>query len=177
MPTPDSIEATLSLRCTAEIRVLRGFRNFRRPDQEAQRRSSGTDNVDDQPSLETVGTALRSVRPALNPLSHLADGLVKSLAKIDADSVSPDILESYFTAVENRVADIQEFEIPLRLFRYGIRYGIRYLISENESEFVELIKPERVILSIAFWKPVFAATSQRKPLLCLQKFQGSIDCP
>ena len=38
--------------------------------------------------------------------------------------------------------DIPEFEMPLRLFRYGIRY----LVSKNEMEFVELIQPERRIL-------------------------------
>jgi hypothetical protein len=72
----------------------------------------------------------------------LADGLVKSLAKIDADRVTPAVLESYVAAMEQRVGDIPEFEIPLRLFRYGIRY----LISKNEAEFVELIQPERRIL-------------------------------
>jgi hypothetical protein len=64
---------------------------------------------------------------------------VKSLGKIDAERVTPRVLESYVTAVEQRVADLPEFEIALRLFRYGIRY----LISGNESEFVELIQPER----------------------------------
>ena len=64
------------------------------------------------------------------------------LAKIQADDVTPLVLESYVTAVEQRVAKIPEFVIPLRLFRYGIRY----LISHKESEFVELIKPERRIL-------------------------------
>lgn len=91
---------------------------------------------------QAAGTSPRSGRPAVHPLSHLADGLVKSLAKIDADRVSPAVLESYVTAMEQRVGDILEFEIPLRLFRCGIRY----LISKNEAEFVELIQPERRIL-------------------------------
>jgi tetratricopeptide (TPR) repeat protein len=84
----------------------------------------------------------RSFRLAVNPLSYLADGLVKSLAKFDADRVTPAVLESYVAAIEQRVGDIPEFEIPLRLFRYGIRY----LISKNEAELVELIQPERRIL-------------------------------
>ena len=75
----------------------------------------------------------------VNPLSHLADGLVKSLGKIDTKRVPPNALESYRTAVEQRIADLPEFEIALRLFRYGIRY----LISRKESEFVELIQTER----------------------------------
>ena len=79
---------------------------------------------------------------SVNPLSHLADGLVKSLGGIDAERVAPKVLESYVTAVEKRVAQLPEFEIALRLFRYGIRY----LISGKESEFVELIQPERRIL-------------------------------
>jgi len=77
-----------------------------------------------------------------NPLSHLADGLVKSLGKIEAERVTPVVLESYLAAIERRVAKLPEFEIALRLFRYGIRY----LISGKESEFVELIQPERRIL-------------------------------
>jgi DNA-binding MarR family transcriptional regulator len=81
----------------------------------------------------------RKGRFTVNPLSHLADGLVKSLGKIDAERVTPNVLESYVTAVQQRVADLPEFEIALRLFRYGIRY----LISGKESEFVELIRPER----------------------------------
>ncbi len=81
-------------------------------------------------------------RSTTNPLSHLADGLVKSLGKIDAKRVTPVVLESYLAAVERRVAKLPEFEIALRLFRYGIRY----LISGKESEFVELIHPERRIL-------------------------------
>ena len=84
----------------------------------------------------TVGKA------TTNPLSHLADGLVKSLGQIDAERVTPVVLESYLVAVERRVAKLPEFEIALRLFRYGIRY----LISGKESEFVELIQPERRIL-------------------------------
>ena len=91
---------------------------------------------------QAAGTVPRSGRPAMNPLSHLAEGLVKSLAKIDADRVTPAVLDSYVTAMGQRVGDIPEFEIPLRLFRYGIRY----LISKNEAEFVELIQPERRIL-------------------------------
>ena len=78
----------------------------------------------------------------VNPLSHLADGLVKSLGKIEAEQLTPKVLESYLNAFEKRVADIPEFEIALRLFRYGIRY----LISGEESEFVELIQPERRIV-------------------------------
>jgi tetratricopeptide (TPR) repeat protein len=91
---------------------------------------------------QSAGTAPRSARPAVNPLSYLADGLVKSLAKIDADRVAPAVLESDVAAMEQRVGDIPEFEIPLRLFRYGIRY----LISKNEADFVVLIQPERRIL-------------------------------
>ena len=117
-------------------------RGFRRPDQGVQRRRSGKNNAVDGAEQDTAETALRLVRPTVNPLSHLADGLVKSLAKIDATRVTPTVLESYVTAVEHRVADMPEFEISLRLFRYGIRY----LISGRESEFVELIQPERRIL-------------------------------
>jgi|GEM_PF-650214 len=115
----------------------------RRPDHGVERRSSGDDG-DQREDLEkgAAGTALRLVRPTLNPLAYLGDGLVKSLAKIDAEHVTPKVLESYVAAVEQRVAGLPEFEIPLRLFRYGIRY----LISGNESEFVELIQPERRIV-------------------------------
>lgn len=91
-------------------------------------------------------TAKFASLPTVNPLSHLADGLVRSLAMIDADRVTHAVLESYVAAVQNRAAEIPEFEIPLRLFRYGIRY----LISGKESEFVELIQPERRILRQVF---------------------------
>ena len=80
-----------------------------------------------------------------NPLSWLGDGLVKSLANIDADRVTPQVLESYVQAVEQRVAGIPELDVPLRLFRYGIRY----LISKDPAVFVELIQPERRILQQA----------------------------
>ena len=115
-----------------------------RPDQGAERRSSGNEDSADQD--ETAGTALRSVRPTnqppVNPLAYLGDGLVRSLAKIDADRVTPAVLESYVQAVEQRVTDLPEFEVPLRLFRYGVRY----LISKDDAEFVKLIQPERRIL-------------------------------
>ncbi len=96
-----------------------------------------------------LGTAQRSVRPKINPLSQVADGLVKSLGKIDASRITPAELESYVAAVEQRVSGLREFEIPLRLFRYGIRY----LISGKESEFVELIQPERRIVRQALGLP------------------------
>lgn len=78
----------------------------------------------------------------VNPITHLANGLVKSLLKINRNRFSAAVLNSFVAAVEQRVAELVEFEIPLRLFRYGIRY----LVSGNESEFVELILPERRIL-------------------------------
>lgn len=53
------------------------------------------------------------------------------------------------TAVQQSVAGLREFEIPLRLFRCGIRY----LISGKEAEFVELIKPERRLLRQVFGLP------------------------
>ncbi len=87
-------------------------------------------------------TAPLSARPKANPLSHLGVGLVKSLGNFDANRITPSVLESYVAAVEQRVASLAEFAIPLRLFRYGIRY----LINGKESHFVELIQPERHIL-------------------------------
>jgi tetratricopeptide (TPR) repeat protein len=123
---------------------------FRRTDQDAKRSRSGNVPIgDDATKSKDSETAVRSVLPAVNPLSHLADGLVKSLAKIDADRVTAAVLERYVVAVEQRVAELSEFEIPLRLFRYGIRY----LISGEESEFVELIQPERRILRQALQLP------------------------
>ena len=85
------------------------------------------------------GIQHRNAQFTVNPLFHLADGLVKYLGKIEAERVTPKVLESYVIAVEQRVANLLEFEIALRLFRYGCRY----LISGKESEFVELIQPER----------------------------------
>ncbi len=77
-----------------------------------------------------------------NPLSWLGDGLVKSLTKLDATRVSSQVLESYVQAVEQRVAKIPEFDVSLRLFRYGIRY----LIHEDPAVLVELVQIERNIL-------------------------------
>ncbi|MCA9138588.1 MAG: AAA family ATPase [Planctomycetales bacterium] len=89
-----------------------------------------------------TGPSSRPTRPALNPLAYLADGLVKSLGKIDPENGTAAVMESYVKTVQNRVVGILEFQIALRLFRYGIRYQI----SRKESEFVELIQPERHIL-------------------------------
>lgn len=77
-----------------------------------------------------------------NPLSWLGDGLVKSLTMLDATRLSSQVLESYVQAVEQRVAKIPEFDVPLRLFRYGIRY----LIHKDPAVFVELVRIERNIL-------------------------------
>ncbi|HQX52916.1 MAG TPA: AAA family ATPase [Planctomycetaceae bacterium] len=96
--------------------------------------------ADEQQKLNGIREDVR--QSTTHPLSHLADGLVKSLGKIDAERVTQVVLESYLAAVERRVTKLPEFEIALRLFRYGIRY----LISGKESEFVDLIQPERRIL-------------------------------
>jgi hypothetical protein len=121
-----------------------------KPQQGAEQRGFGNVNADnDKSASDHPGSNRHSVQNMVNPLSHLADGLVKSLAKIDADRVTPTVLESCVAAVEQRVAKMPEFEIPLRLFRYGIRF----LISGKESEFVELIQPERRILRQALGLP------------------------
>ncbi len=123
---------------------------FDRPNPGAGRRRSGNENGGEtKTKSKNVETTRRSVRPAVNPLSHLGDGLVKSLANIDASRITPAVLEIYVAAVKKIVADLPEFEIPLRLFRYGIRY----LVSGKESEFVELIQPERRILRQALGLP------------------------
>ena len=123
---------------------------FRRPDQGSERRCAENENGGETKiKSKNTGATLRSVRPAMNPLSHLGKGLVKSLAKIDASQIAPALLKSYVAAVDKRVADLLEFEIPLRLFRFGIRY----LIRGKESEFVELIQPERRILRPALGFP------------------------
>jgi len=85
---------------------------------------------------------IQSQRGSVNPLSYLAVGLVKCLAKIDSDRVTSVVLQGYVRAVEQRAAKRPEFSIALRLFRCGIRY----LISHNEADFVELIQPERNVL-------------------------------
>lgn len=89
-----------------------------------------------------LGGLVQSKRGSVNPLWHLADGLVKSLTKIDSDRVTSVVLQGYVLAVEHRAAKRPEFEIALRLFRYGILYLTRH----NEADFVELIQPERNIL-------------------------------
>jgi tetratricopeptide (TPR) repeat protein len=123
---------------------------FRRPDLRAKTTGLSHANTGDGGSASDDNKPdQRSPRPAVNPLSHLADGLVKSLAKLDKNRVTPAVLESYVVAVERRAAGLSEFEIPLRLFRYGIRY----LISGRESEFVELIQAERRILRQALALP------------------------
>ena len=88
------------------------------------------------------GDLVQSKRGSVNPLLHLADGLVKSLTKIDSDRVTSVVLQGYVLAVEQRAAKRPEFEIALRLFRYGIRYLMRH----NEADFVEILQPERNIL-------------------------------
>jgi tetratricopeptide (TPR) repeat protein len=123
---------------------------FRRPDPRAKATGVNHTTAGDGGSIaDNLKPDQRPPRPAVNPLSHLADGLVKSLAKIDKNRVTPAVLQSYVVAVERRVAALSEFEIPLRLFRYGIRY----LISSRESEFVELIQAERRILRQALGLP------------------------
>jgi hypothetical protein len=123
---------------------------YRRPVHQAKTTgASHTKASDTESASNDTKPAPRSTRPSVNPLSHLADGLVKSLAKLDKNRVTPAVLESYVVAVERRAAGLSEFEIPLRLFRYGIRY----LISGRESEFVELIQAERRILRQALALP------------------------
>lgn len=89
-----------------------------------------------------LGGLAQSKRGSVNPLWHLADGLVKSLTKIHSDRVTSVVLQGYVLAIEQRAAKRHEFEIALRLFRYGILYLTRH----NEADFVELIQPERNIL-------------------------------
>lgn len=95
---------------------------------------------------EFHGGLIQSQRGSVNPLSYLAVGLVRSLAKIDSDRVTSVVLLGYVRAVEQRAAGRPEFAIALRLFRCGIRY----LMSHNEADFVELIQPERSILRQIF---------------------------
>lgn len=101
-------------------------------------------------AMQTAKPASRSVESAawpevqttLNPLSHLANGLVRSLGRIDVARATRESLESYVAAVERRVADMPEFAVGLRLFRPGV--GL--LTSGSEGEIVTLIEPERKIL-------------------------------
>jgi DNA-binding MarR family transcriptional regulator len=92
------------------------------------------------------GGLIQSQRGSVDPLSYLAVGLVKCLAKIDSDRVTSVVLHGYVRAVEQRAAGRPEFAMALRLFRCGIRY----LMSHNEADFVELIQPERNILRQIF---------------------------
>jgi DNA-binding MarR family transcriptional regulator len=85
----------------------------------------------------------------IKAISHLAAGLVRSLSRIDARRITAPVLKGYVTAVQISFEGVREFEIPMRLFRSGIRY----LISEKEAEFVELIKPERRLLRQVFGLP------------------------
>lgn len=115
---------------------------FGRSGHAALRRSSDSVQSHGQRPLDERGSPRHSARSKINPLLHFACGLINSLSKIDADHASEKRLEGYVAAVEKRLDGMPEFEISLRLFRYGIRY----LISRKESEFVELIQPERSIL-------------------------------
>ena len=81
-------------------------------------------------------------RTTENPLLYLGAGLVKSLGKIKTDNVPHPVLQSFVSALEQRVNGLAEFDIPLRLFRCGINY----LISGKESEIVSLVQLERQIL-------------------------------
>jgi DNA-binding transcriptional ArsR family regulator len=123
---------------------------FRGADTGAEQRQSVLGKVAEAASQKNQpNAATRPLRPKVNPLAHLGDGLVKSLGNIDARRVTSEVLESYVAIVEQRMANLPECEIPLRLFRYGIRY----LISGKESEFVELIHPERRIVRQALEMP------------------------
>jgi tetratricopeptide (TPR) repeat protein len=114
---------------------------FRTSIDDGQLRSHVSTLVDLYAEAQSHGKqALRAT--IADPLAYLADGLVRSLAKIDSERVTSNVLESYVAAVEARVKGLPEFDVALRLFRYGIRY----LISRDEAEFVELIRPERRIL-------------------------------
>ena len=54
---------------------------------------------------------------------------------INAVRLNPAVLDSHVTAVTQRVAKIPQFELPLRLFRYGIRY----LKSKKTTELARII--------------------------------------
>ena len=90
------------------------------------------------PRPTQTGTNWKSARPLL----PLAAGLVRSLGRINAERVNAGVLQSYSDAVQRRATGHSDFEIALRLFRYGIRY----LIKNSEADFAELIQPERNIL-------------------------------
>jgi hypothetical protein len=51
--------------------------------------------------FQDQGSSIPAGQFSVNPLSCLADGLVKSLGKIDAARLTPKILDSYVTAVEH----------------------------------------------------------------------------
>lgn len=106
------------------------------------------------PPLPPPGVHLES------PLSWFGDGLVKSLARINAERLSPAVLESYIQVAADLFGPVPRMELPLRLFRYGVLYLLQreHLRTKDprklkatpeklaESVFVELVTPEREIL-------------------------------
>ncbi len=81
---------------------------YRGPEQRSKRLSFSNVNSGDDISLDNHKPKSRVARPMVNPLTHLADGLVKSLVKIDADRVTHSVLESDVVAVEQWVTKCRD---------------------------------------------------------------------
>lgn len=78
----------------------------------------------------------------LGRVSHLGDGLVKSLAKIDLENTTHSFLNRWRDFWVEWGSAHPEMEVPLRLFRVGIEY----LITQNRKVLLDLVLSERQII-------------------------------
>jgi len=120
-------------------------------------------------------------KPATSPVDWFGEELVKSLAKLDATRFTHRVLESYVAVAESVLCSHPRMELPLRLFRYGVKYLVRReelratdprKLKETpekqaEAVWVELVRPEREILRQALGlapKPSDDAASASEPV-------------
>ena len=77
-----------------------------------------------------------------NRISHLGDGLVKSLAKIDLDITTHSSLSRWRDFWTDWGKPNAEMQVPLRLFTTGVEY----LIKQDSKVLLDLVLCERQVL-------------------------------
>ena len=79
-------------------------------------------------------------------LPRLGDGLVRSLAKIDATMSAPAALSEWRDFWTEAGTPYAELQIPLRIFSVGIEY----LVKQDRNVLLDLVVAERQILEQTF---------------------------
>ncbi len=105
-----------------------------------------------QPAVwrERVGRLVSAYQTA-GIAARMGDGLVRSLAKLDAKMLSGDALAAWGEVWREAAAGIPELELPLRIFEVGLRYLVTVSRdgSGDRRVLLDLLDPDRRILEQA----------------------------